>query len=191
MSTTIESAQEHHFQHEYLQEDKPPLKRCTHSVQLREVGGVDPILVRAAEDGRDAYSSGELLRERSSCAACAIASVTVLAKSDLVGARVATLPLSPASRVDDIGESSVLKDNAGVVPPRAAEVERTSLHGVTGGSRYFRLIDDVVRGVRVRVATVGCDVANRGSKDADINPIEPSGSLLPENEVCGTCSSHQ
>lgn len=94
--------------------------------------------------------------------------------------------MCPTRRVDDVGECSVLEDNAGVVPPWTAEVESTSLHCITGGSRDLRLIDDVVRRVGGRVAAIGCDVAKRSSEYTDVYTIEPSGSLLSEDEVGST-----
>lgn len=94
--------------------------------------------------------------------------------------------MCPTRRVDDVGECSILEDNAGVVRPWTAEVESTSVHCVTGGSRDLGLIDDVVRRVGGRAAAVGCDVAKRGSEYTDIYTIEPSDSLLSEDEVGGT-----
>lgn len=92
---TTESIQEYHFQHEYLQEDKPH-SAARPMLRLRKVGGVDPVLVRAAKNSGDADSSGQLLGEASPGTAGTIASVAVFTEGDLVGAGVAAAPLCPA-----------------------------------------------------------------------------------------------
>lgn len=152
-------------------------------VRLGKVGSVDPVLVRAAKNGRDADSGGQLLSERGPGTACTITSVGVLAEGDLIGTRIAAAPLRPACCVDDVGQSSVLEDNASVVPPWATKVVSPSLDGVTGSSRDLGLVDDIVGGVRVRVATIGRDVAKGRSKNADVDTIEPGGGRLSEDEV--------
>lgn len=179
---TTESIQECHFQHEYLQEDKPHSAAYAKK-RLGKVGSVNPVLVRAAKDGRNADSSRQLLSEARPGTAGTITSVAVLSEGDLVTASVTAAPLRPALGVDDVRQSGVLEDNASVVPPGAAEVVGTSLYGVPGSSRDLGLVDDVVGRVGIRVATVGCDVAKGGSEDTDVDTIEPGGGLLSEDKV--------
>jgi hypothetical protein len=124
----------------------------------REVGSVDPILVRAAKDSSDADSSRQLLAERSPSATGTITGVTKLSVVHVVS-RVSAGPRGPALRVDDARQGGVLEDDARESPPRATKVVGTGFDCVTSGSRDLGLVDDVVGRVGGGIATVGSDVA--------------------------------
>lgn len=113
-------------------------------MRLREVSSVDPVFVGAAKYSRNADSRRQLLAKAGPGSTRTVAGVTELSKSDLVSARVTATPLPPALRVDDVGQSGVLEDNASIVPPGATKVVRTRLDGVARSSRDLRLVDDIV-----------------------------------------------
>lgn len=156
-------------------------------MRLREIGSVNPVLVGAAENGGDTDSCRDLLAESGSGTAGTSASVAVLVECDLVGARVAGGPFCPTLSIDDVGKSSVLENDASVVPPRTAEVVSTSSNGVTRSGRNLGLVDNKVGWVRGGVATAGGDVTKGSSKDANVNAVEPRYCLLSEYKI-GTSS---
>lgn len=124
----------------------------------RQVGSIDPILVRAAKDSSDADSSRQLLAERSPSATGTITGVTKLSVVHVVG-RVGAGPRGPALRIDDVGQSGVLEDDPRESPPRTTEVVGTGCDCVPGSSRDLGLVDDVVGRIGGGIATVGSDVA--------------------------------
>ena len=160
----------------------------TQKIISGEVGGVNPVLVRAANHGRDADSSRVLFCEARAGTFRTIPSVTVFGKGDLIGSCITTAPLYPARRIDDVRKSSVLENHACIVPPGATEVVSASLDSVARSSRDLGLIDDIVGGVRVGVATIGRNITLRGSKNTNVDAVEPGGGLLSKYEVRSTCA---
>jgi hypothetical protein len=172
---------------EYLQQRTPAPRQMQDSsaapAVLREIAGVDPGRVRAAQHRRDAHRTRQLLREVRPRPGRPRTGISILAVLHMVRVRLVGVPDVPARRVDDIAETGVLEHDARVVAPRTAEVVGSCGDGLARCCGDGGLIDDIVGRVGGRVAAVGRDVV-AAVYDADVDAVEPGGGLLAEDEVC-------
>lgn len=74
----------------------------------------------------------------------------------MVSALVAVVPNAPAGAVDDLAQGALLKNDAGVLAPRTAEVVDAVRDGVAVGGGDVALVEDVVGCAVFGGAAVGC-----------------------------------